>query len=159
MVFITNIEKDTITNNNYRNVIHTEYNIQLVLMSLKPGEEIGMEVHNNIDQFFRIESGIGIAEIKENNNNITNYSINDGCILIVPKGTYHNIKNISPNKDLKLYTIYSPPNHKDKLIQINKGPDLKDDIFNVKDLDLDYKKKYEKYKNKYLNLKKLNSKS
>lgn len=156
MVFITNIEKDTINNNNYRNVIHTEYNIQLVLMSLKPNEEIGMEVHNNIDQFFRIESGIGIAEIKEDNN-ISNYSLSDGSILIVPKGTYHNIKNISPNQDLKLYTIYSPPNHKDKLIQINNGPDLKDDIFNIKNLD--YKKKYEKYKNKYLNLKKLTSKS
>ncbi len=154
MVFITNIEKDTIANNNFRNVIHTEYNIQLVLMSLKPGDEIGMEIHNDIDQFFRIESGIGIAEIKENNN-ITNYSLSDGNILIVPKGTYHNIKNISPNKDLKLYTIYSPPNHKDKLIQINKGPDLKDDIFDVKELE--FKKKYEKYKNKYLNLKKLNS--
>jgi mannose-6-phosphate isomerase-like protein (cupin superfamily) len=131
MVFYTNIEKDTLDNNNYRKVISTSSNIQLVLMSLKPKEEIGNEIHNNIDQFFRIEKGTAKAIL--NNKEII---LTDGSVLIVPKSTEHNIINIG-DSDLKLYTIYSPPNHPINTIQPNKqeGGYLK------------YKSRYLKYKN------------
>jgi mannose-6-phosphate isomerase-like protein (cupin superfamily) len=130
MAFHTNIEKDTLENINYRKVINTSNNIQLVLMSLKPNEEIGKEVHNNIDQFFRIEQGT--AKVIVNNQEII---LKDGSALVVPKGTIHNIINIG-NNDLKLYTIYSPPNHPKNTIQTNKQDGG-----------------YLKYKNKYLKLK------
>ncbi len=130
MAFHTNIEKDTLENINYRKVINTSNNIQLVLMSLKPNQEIGKEVHNNIDQFFRIEKGTAKAIV--NNEEII---LKDGSVLIIPKGTIHNIINIG-NNDLKLYTIYSPPNHPKNTIQPNKQDGG-----------------YLKYKNKYLKLK------
>lgn len=131
MVFYTNLEKDTLDNNNYRKVINTSNNIQLVLMSLKPKEEIGSEVHNNIDQFFRIEKGTAKAIV--NNEEII---LKDGSVLIIPKGTLHNIINIGDN-DLKLYSIYSPPNHPINTIQPNKQEGG-----------------YLKYRNRYLKYKK-----
>ncbi len=142
MVYITNIEKDTIKNDFYRKVINTTNNMQLVLMSLNPNEEIGMEIHNNIDQFFRIEKGNGKLVIK-NNNNITEHQISDGTVIIIPKGTYHNIIN-SGNEKLKLYTLYSPPNHPVNRVQETKPKE---------DLDGGYYLKYLKYKAKYLKLK------
>ncbi len=109
--FITNIEKDTENNDFFRKVIFTAKHSQLVLMSLKPGEEIGEEVHDNLDQFFRFEEGEGRVVIEGEK-----FPVGDGFALVVPAGTKHNIINTSSDKPLKLYTIYSPPNHQDGTI-------------------------------------------
>ena len=143
MIFHTNIEKDTLENNNYRKVISTQSNIQLVLMSLKPKEEIGNEIHENIDQFFRIEKGKAKVIINYNTKNEKEYKLKDGSVIIIPKGTYHNIINIG-KKDLKFYTIYSPPNHKPELVQLNKPEEQDGGYYNK------YYEKYLKYKIKYL---------
>lgn len=105
--FSVNIEEDTIKNTKFREVLYTGKNMQLVLMSLRPGEDIGKEVHD-VDQFFRIEAGKGKAII-----NKKSYPLSDGISLVVPAGVMHNILN-EGDEDLKLYTIYAPPHHKDK---------------------------------------------
>lgn len=110
-----NIEKLTIENNNFRKVLYTAKHCQLVLMSLKPGEEIGSEVHNEGDQFFRFEKGEGKAIINE-----TEYNVSDGDTVIVPAGSTHNIINTSTNENLKLYTIYTPAHHKDGVVHLNR---------------------------------------
>jgi mannose-6-phosphate isomerase-like protein (cupin superfamily) len=112
---VNNIEKETEDNDFFRKVIFTAKNSQLVLMCLKPGEEIGTEAHNNLDQFFRFESGEGkvVIEGKE-------FSVKDGFAVVIPAGTEHNVVNLSSDKPLKLYTIYSPPNHKDGTIHRTK---------------------------------------
>ncbi len=105
--YYDDIEYATLHNNNYRKVVNTiPDSMQLVLMSLLPGEEIGMEVHPHTTQFFRIEKGMGIADIGGKL-----YILNDGISIIVPPGVYHNIRNISGTEKLKLYTIYTPPEH------------------------------------------------
>lgn len=103
--YVANIEEITQQNNNFRQVLYTGIYAQLVVMNLQVGEEIGMEVHADVDQFFRIESGSAkvIMDGKEN-------TITDGMVAIVPAGTAHNIINVG-EVSLKLYTIYSPPNH------------------------------------------------
>ena len=106
--FVSNIEKDTLENGNFRKVLYTSKHNQLVLMSLKPKEEIGMEIHNENDQFFRFEKGQGKCVIDGNE-----YELKDGSAIIVPAGAQHNIINVSSAEDLKLYTIYSPAHHKD----------------------------------------------
>ncbi|MGB4579667.1 MAG: cupin domain-containing protein [Methanoculleus sp.] len=106
--FATDIEKDTVENVNFRKVLYTGKFSQLVLMCLKPGEEIGAEVHDDIDQFFRFEEGEGIVEIDG-----VKHAVRDGSAVIVPNGANHNVTNTSKTADLKLYTIYSPPEHKD----------------------------------------------
>lgn len=108
--FHINVEKDTIANNNFRKVVYTGEHIQLVLMSLKPNEEIGMETHSTIDQFFRFEAGKGKCII---NSHV--YNVIDGDSIIIPAGSEHNIINIG-DEPLKMYTIYTPPNHKDGII-------------------------------------------
>jgi len=113
--FSSNIEKDTLENNNFRKVLYTGKNCQLVLMSLKPNEEIGMEVHTDNDQFFRFEQGTGKCIIDGNE-----YNLSDGVAIIVPAGAEHNIINTSDTEDLKLYTIYSPPHHKDGIVRATK---------------------------------------
>ena len=113
--FITNIEKDTEGNNYFRKVIFTAKYSQLVLMSLKPEEEIGEEVHENLDQFFRFEDGEGKAVIEGEE-----FQVGDGFAVVIPAGTKHNIINTSSEKPLKLYTIYSPPNHQDGTIHQTK---------------------------------------
>ncbi len=100
------IEKETLKNTNFRKVLYTGRHSQLVVMSLKPGEDIGLEVHHGLDQFFRIEEGVGKAIIDGEE-----FSVKDDDVVIVPGGSKHNIINTSKKKDLKLYTIYSPPNH------------------------------------------------
>lgn len=110
-IFLNNIEKLTKNNKYFRNVIYTSCNLQLVLMILKPGKEIGNEIHRKTDQFFRIENGEGELIIQDKI-----YKIKKGDAIVIPKGTYHNIKNTT-NKILKLYTIYSPPKHKQGLIE------------------------------------------
>ena len=114
-IFVDNIEQITLDNNNFRKVLSTNEHSQLVVMSLKPMEEIGMEVHENVDQFFRIEAGRGkvIANDQE-------YEESDGYAVIIPAGTNHNVINTSETEDLKLYTIYSPANHPDGTIHATK---------------------------------------
>jgi len=101
-----NIEEETIDNDDYRKVVATTPNMQLVLMSLKPLEEIGSEIHPYISQFIRVEKGEGIAIIEGRV-----FNLFDGVSIIIPLNKEHNIINTSKYKDLKLYTIYSPPNH------------------------------------------------
>jgi len=115
MPYYSNIEKDTIDNENFRTVVYTAPHSQVVLMCIQPGEEIGTETHASVDQFFRFEQGIGkaILDGKE-------YMIKDGTAILVPAGTEHNIINTGTNK-MKLYTIYSPANHIDGRIHITKA--------------------------------------
>jgi mannose-6-phosphate isomerase-like protein (cupin superfamily) len=125
--FNGNIEKETLDNDNFRKVLYTAEHIQLVLMSLKPGEEIGEEVHENNDQFFRFESGTGKCTIDENN-----YQVKDGDAIIVPAGARHNVINTGA-EPFKMYTIYGPPNHQDKIIRATKEEaDIKDEVFDGK---------------------------
>jgi len=113
--FKSNIEKDTLENTNFRKVLYTGKHLQLVLMSLKAGEDIGEETHQNVDQFFRFESGTGKCIIDGNE-----YKVKDGDVIIVPAGAKHNIINTDSTAELKIYTIYSPPNHEDGIIRATK---------------------------------------
>ena len=119
-MYNTNIEKVTKENTDFRRVLYTSKNSQLVLMSIKPGEEIGMEVHG-LDQFLRFEQGEGKAVLDG-----VESSVEDGSAVVVPAGTQHNFINTG-DVDLKLYTIYSPPNHKDGVIHKTKEEAEADD--------------------------------
>ncbi|OGM94858.1 cupin [Candidatus Wolfebacteria bacterium RIFOXYD12_FULL_48_21] len=114
--FNTNIEQDTHDNDDFRKVLYTGKYCQLVLMSLKPNEDIGMEVHEENDQFFRFEEGEGKCIIDGNE-----YALSNGSVIIVPAGAEHNIINTSDSEDLKLYTIYSPPHHEDGVVRATKA--------------------------------------
>jgi mannose-6-phosphate isomerase-like protein (cupin superfamily) len=113
--YVGKIEEDTLKNSNFRKVLYSAEHCQLVLMSLKPKEEIGMEVHKDNDQFFRFEKGEGMVIIDGHK-----YKIKDGFAVIVPAGSDHNIINTSSKEELKMYTIYSPAHHKDKTIHKTK---------------------------------------
>lgn len=113
--YFDNIEKLTIENENFRKVLYTGAHIQLVLMSLKPLEDIGLEVHGENDQFFRFEKGEGKVVVGE-----TEYMVADGDTVIVPAGTQHNVINMSETEDLKMYTIYTPAHHKDGIVRATK---------------------------------------
>ncbi len=113
--YAENIEELTLNNSNFREVLYTGEHIQLVLMALKPGEEIGEEVHEDRDQFFRIEEGIGAIDIDGRENRVE-----DDFAVIVPAGSRHNVRNIG-NMPLRLYTIYGPPEHKEAVIQATKA--------------------------------------
>lgn len=117
--FIQDIETLAIDNQNFRQVIYTATNCQLVLMALKPGEDIGLEVHK-LDQFFRVESGSGEVVLDGVTSAVTN-----GSAILVPAGASHNIKNTG-HEPLKLYTIYSPPNHRDGVVHPTKSDAEKD---------------------------------
>lgn len=110
-----NLEKDTLANTYFRNVIYTAPHSQLVLMCLKPGEEIGMEVHPDNDQFLRFEEGDWTAEISGEK-----FAGSAGDCLVVPAGNYHNIINASKDAELKLYTVYSPAHHPEGTIHKTK---------------------------------------
>jgi mannose-6-phosphate isomerase-like protein (cupin superfamily) len=112
--YVNNIEEATLNNNNFREVLYTGKNSQLVLMSLQPGEEIGMEVHEHIDQFFRVEKGTGKVILDG-----VETEIKDGTAIVIPAGTNHNVVNTS-SEQMKLYTIYSPPEHIDGTIRATK---------------------------------------
>ena len=112
--FKSNIEKDTLENGNFRKVLYTGKHLQLVLMTLKVGEDIGDEVHPGNDQFFRFESGSGKCVIDKNE-----YKIKAGDVIVVPAGAWHNVINEGTN-ELKMYTIYGPPNHKEGTIRNTK---------------------------------------
>lgn len=110
-----NIEKLTLENDNFRKVVYTAKFSQLVVMSLKPKEEIGEEVHD-VDQFFRFEKGTGHAVLSGES-----VKVSDGDTVIVPAGTKHNIVNDSDSEPLKLYTLYSPPHHRDGVVHATKA--------------------------------------
>jgi mannose-6-phosphate isomerase-like protein (cupin superfamily) len=113
--FTTKLEKETLQNDSFRKVLYTAKYSQLVLMNLQPKEEIGMETHDENDQFFRFESGQGKCIIDG-----IEYEVKDGDAVMVPSGAKHNVINTSDTEALKLYTIYSPPNHKDGVIRQTK---------------------------------------
>ena len=119
--YVGQIEELTLANPNFRQVIFTRSHSQLVLMSLLPKEEIGIETHANVDQFFRIEKGQGKVIMNGEEN-----AISDGMAIVVPAGTEHNVINTSETEELKLYTIYSPPNHPDGKIHKTKAEALLD---------------------------------
>lgn len=111
--FKENIEELTLSNDNFRKVLYTGAHCQLVLMSLLSNEEIGMEIHEENDQFFRFEGGSGKVIINE-----TEYDVKDGDAVVVPSGARHNV--IAGEAGLKLYTIYSPAHHKDGIVRVTK---------------------------------------
>ena len=113
--FLGNIEKLTLENNNFRQVLFTGQHTQLVLMSIEVGGEIGMEVHEIVDQFLRIELGEGKVIMNDEE-----HAVGEGDAFIVPAGTQHNVINTG-NGPLKLYTLYSPPHHKDGIIHQTKA--------------------------------------
>lgn len=119
--FNTNIERDTIANENFRKVLYTGHHMQLVLMSLQVGEDIGLEIHKENDQFFRFESGQGKCLIDGNE-----YHVKDGDVVIIPAGARHNVINTG-STPLKMYTIYAPPHHKDGIVRTTKEEAIKNE--------------------------------
>jgi len=113
--FIIGIEGATVANTNFRKVLYTSEFSQLVLMSLQPMEDIGLEIHPANDQFFRVEKGQCRCIIDGHE-----YDLTDGDAMVVPRGARHNVVNISETEELKLYTIYSPPHHKDGIVRATK---------------------------------------
>ncbi|MDO7853290.1 cupin domain-containing protein [Hymenobacter convexus] len=113
--FKSNIEQDTRANRDFRHVRYTGQHLQLVLMSLQPGEEIGSETHANADQFFRFEEGTGKCVVDGHE-----YLVRDGDAVIAPAGSVHNVINTSPTRALKLYTIFAAPQHQDGVVRATK---------------------------------------
>lgn len=113
--FVANIDRLTVANENYRQVLYTGQHLQLVLMTLKPGEEVGEEVHEGRDQFFRVEAGEGEIVI-----NGVSHRISDGSAVIVPAGARHNLRSVG-TEPLKLYTLYGPPEHRRDVVQRTKA--------------------------------------
>jgi|SRR5687768_901003 len=113
--YVTNIEQDTLANEDFRRVLFTGPHTQLVLMTLQPGEDIGRETHEDIDQFIRVESGEGEALLDG-----TQHQLGDGSAVVIPAGVEHNIINTSSSTRLKLYTLYSPPEHADGTVHRTK---------------------------------------
>ena len=119
--YVTNIEKESIENEYFRRVLYTDERLQLVVMSLLPGEDIGMEVHH-LDQFIRVEKGEGKAVLDGEER-----SLADGSVVVIPSGTNHHIINTSTTAPMKLYTLYAPPNHRDGVIHKTKAEAEADD--------------------------------
>lgn len=120
--FDADIEKETLANKNFRKVLYTAKHSQLVVMSLKAGEDIGMETHKNNDQFLRFERGEGKCLIDG-----TEYKVKNGDVVIVPAGAKHNVVNTSTSEELKLYTLYSPAHHQDGTVHKTKADAQADD--------------------------------
>ena len=116
--FVTNIEEDTLENQDFRRVLYTAKNSQLVLMSLRGNEEIGEEIHE-LDQFIRVEAGQGLAVLDG-----VAHRLSDGSAVVIPAGTKHNVINVSDTEELKLYTLYSPPEHRDGTVHKTKSDAL-----------------------------------
>lgn len=117
--YVTDIEKKTLENENFREVLFTAEQLQLVVMSLAPGDEIGLETHDDVDQFIRIEAGRGKAVLGKEE-----HDLQDGSVVVIPAGTEHNVINTSQNESLKLYSIYSPPEHPEGTINKDKAEAL-----------------------------------
>lgn len=120
--FKGNLEELTLANTNFREVLYTAKDCQLVLMSLLPGEEIGLETHPDINQFFRFEEGTGKVIVNE-----TEYEVGDGDAVVIPMGAKHNVINTSDTEPLRLYTIYAPPHHQDGMVRATKAEAIADD--------------------------------
>lgn len=120
--YVANIEELTRQNEKFREVVYTAGHSQLTLMSLEPGEDIGLEVHDDVDQFLRIEQGEGRAILAGEET-----KIGDGSAVVVPAGVEHNIVNDSDTEKMKLYTIYSPAHHRDGVVHTTKQEALADD--------------------------------
>ena len=114
--YVTNIEHDTLTNEDYRRVVFTGSNTQLVLMTLQPGDEIGLETHSGHDQFIRVEAGRGYVQLAGER-----HELQDGSAVIIASGAEHNVVNTSRTEALRLYTLYSPPEHPDGTVQHTKS--------------------------------------
>ena len=114
--YVTNIERDTLANEDYRRVLYTGPNTQLVLMTLQPGDEIGQETHEEHDQFIRVEAGAGMVVL-----NGERHTLSDGSAVVIPAGVEHNVVNMSADAPLRLYTLYSPPEHPDGTVQHTKA--------------------------------------
>ena len=117
-----NIEDLTLENENFRKVLYTGPNSQLVIMALQPGDDIGAEVHEDHDQFFRFEQGTGQVIIDDNT-----YEVKDDDVIVVPGGANHNVINTSETEVMKLYTIYSPAEHRDGVVHATKEEAEADD--------------------------------
>lgn len=114
--YVTNIERDTVENEDYRRVVYTGPNTQLVLMTLRPGEEIGLETHSGHDQFIRVEAGKGYVQIDDER-----HDLEDGSAVVIASGAKHNVVNTSDSEALRLYTLYSPPEHPEGTVQHTKA--------------------------------------
>lgn len=117
--YITNLEEETVNNIDYRRVLYTGKNSQLVLMSIEPSDEIGMEVHE-LDQFIRVEAGEGVAILDG-----VEHALADGVAVVIPAGADHNVINTG-TEPLKLYSIYSPPEHKDGTVHATKADEVEE---------------------------------
>lgn len=124
--YVGNIEEKTLENTNFRAVLYTGQHSQLVVMHLNPGEDIGMEVHEIVDQFIRIEKGNAKVIL-----NGEKHLLKDGDAIVVPAGTEHNVINLSDSEPLKLYTVYSPAHHKDGTIHKTKEDAQKDSLDHI----------------------------
>jgi len=113
--YIINLEEKTQENNTFRTVLYTTRHSQLVVMSLLPGQDIGSEIHKDVDQFIRVERGQGKAIL-----NNEEHDLRDGYAVMIPAGTEHNIINTQSSESMKLYTVYSPPEHTDKTVHETK---------------------------------------
>lgn len=113
--YVTNIERDTLDNDDFRRVLYTGPNTQLVLMTLQPGEDIGLEAHEGHDQFIRVEAGSGYVELNGKRQDLA-----DGSAVVIPSGARHNVVNTSKSEKLRLYTLYSPPEHPDGTVEHRK---------------------------------------
>jgi mannose-6-phosphate isomerase-like protein (cupin superfamily) len=113
--YVANIEQKTLENENFREVLFTARGLQLVVMSIAPGSEIGLETHDDVDQFIRVEAGQGKAVLGGQE-----HAVEDGSAVVIPAGTSHNIVNVSKTETLKLYSIYTPPEHPDGTVHKDK---------------------------------------
>jgi mannose-6-phosphate isomerase-like protein (cupin superfamily) len=111
-----NIEQKTLAGNNFREVLYTTQRSQLVIMTLQPGEEIGLEKHEGHDQFIRVEAGQGVAILDGEK-----HALEDGVAVVIPAGTEHNVINTSTSEPMRLYTLYTPPEHPDGIVHRNKA--------------------------------------
>lgn len=116
--YVTDIERATLDNADYRRVLFTGAHLQLVLMTLRPGEEIGQEAHEGHDQFIRVEEGEGVAMLAGER-----HTLGDGVAVVIPSGVEHNVINTSKTKELKLYTLYGPPEHADGTVHRTRRDD------------------------------------
>lgn len=114
--YSVNIEEKTLASDNFRQVLYTTKRSQLVIMTLKAGEEIGMEHHTGHDQFIRVEEGEGVAILDGER-----HALRDGTAVVIPAGTEHNVINTSKDASLRLYTLYTPPEHPDGIVHKTKA--------------------------------------
>ena len=111
-----NLEEKTLSGNNFREVLYTTRRSQLVIMTLQPGEEIGLEKHEDHDQFIRVEAGQGVAILDGER-----HALEDGVAVVIPAGTEHNVVNTSDSEPMRLYTLYTPPEHPDGIVHATKA--------------------------------------